>query len=419
MHNSWKSIILKLRVWGFKGVWSYLGVRYDSFCARKALKRNAAKYKEVVPAHGITVVAPLTMKYSHSNAVRDFVFALKKAEIPFQTFDTNRCPEVSLADYADVLTPEQEFRVNKYDHVIEMFKSPLPEGIVKHRARIAFWEGESGMLDVFPYLAGPDPVIGMSDFNVAYFRKALPPTTPVYKILYPLQTDVSGFDVPAAVRARFGIGAEDFSVFFNFDLGSYYRKNPEGALRAFALAFKGTPGTKLVFKLKLATEHADKIAILEKLALELGVRDKLVLVKDYLSKKDLHGLTNACDVYLSLHRAEGFGIGIAEAMSLGKAVVVTDYSSSTEFCRPDNSIPVPYKLVPVPPQEYFGPMGEWADADTEAAATALRKFHEDPAFREAIGQKAKAFIADYFSTENFRKSVEAFLMNRCTSTEEG
>ena len=411
MYSFLKSNILKLQAWGFKGVLNFPHRWFEDKLNRWALWRNYRKFRDVVPTRGITVIAPLSMQYSNSKVVRDFAFSLKKAGLPFQTFDTNHHPQIPRVDFADILTPEEEFQVTKYDHVVEIFKSPLPKGIVKQRARIAFWEGESGMLDVFPYLASSDPVIGMSDFNVAYFRKELPPTTPVYKILYPLQWENQAPDPRGSIRERYGIGWKDFVVFFNFDFGSFFRKNPEGIIRAFAKAFPDVQNVKLIFKTKLADQFADKVIFLERLAVDLGIQHRLIWIHDYLSSDDLYELTSTCDVYISLHRAEGFGIGITEAMSFGKAVVATDYSASTEFCRPDSSIPIPYKMVPILSNEYFVTMKEWADPDIDAAAAALRKLYNDPVYCKELGHKAKVFIEEYFSNENFKKTVNAFLQD--------
>lgn len=409
MNNTPATYLRKLRVWGWQGVLSYLRIRAEDRANRHAILRAARRWSGTVPVRGITVVAPLSLKYSNSKTVRDFGYALKAAGIPFQTFDTNPRPEVPAEDYADILTPVKDFDPRRFDHVVEMFKSPFPAGLVPHRARIAFWEGETGMLEVFPYLAKPDPVIAMSDFNAVHFRRELPASTPVFKIIYPLQLDVAGFDSPEVVRARFGIPADAFAVFYNFDLGSYHRKNPEAAIRAFAEAFHDVPRARFVLKLKWAVEHADKVARMESLAKSLGVRNRLVLVHDYLSKRDLHALTNACDCYFSPHRAEGFGIGIAEAMLLAKPVVATDWSSTTEFCRPEHSIPVPYRMVPVKPGEYFTSMKEWAEIDMPAAAAALRRLYQSPALCAEIGAKARAFVLDHFSVDAVRRDVDAFL----------
>lgn len=408
MNDTPGSILRKIRVWGWRGVESHLRIRCENVLNRHELLSNARRHRDTVPARGITVVAPLSQKYSNSKTMRDFAWALKAAGIPFQTFDTNRRPEIPRKDYEPILTPKADFVATRYDHLVEMFKSPFPEGIVPHRARIAFWEGEGGMLDVFPYLAKADPVIAMSDFNMVQFRRELPPSTPVFKIVYPLPLDVTGFDPPTVVRARHGIPDEAFAVFYNFDLGSYFRKNPEAAMRAFAEAFRGEHRARLVFKLKWADEHADKVARLRTLAGTLGILDQLVLVGNYLSRRELHGLANACDCYFSPHRGEGFGIGIAEAMLMGKPVVATNWSATTEFVRPEHAIPVPYRLVPVGPGEYFK-MDAWAEIDASAAAVALRRLFDDPALRADLGRKARAFVTKHFSVDAVKRDIEAFL----------
>ena len=155
------------------------------------------------------------------------------------------------------------------------------------------------------------------------------------------------------------------------------------------------------------------MAILENLAAENSIRDRLVVIPEYLSRRDLHGLANACDCYFSPHRAEGFGIGIAEAMLMEKPVIATDWSATTEFVRSEHAIPLPYKMVPVHAGEYFESMGEWADVDVPAAAAALRRLFEDPALRADLGRKARAFVLDHFSTAAFRADIEAFLDGRC------
>lgn len=409
MLASLSSAVRKLRVWGIKGVLGYIPRRVTSLRFRRFLQNNYAHHPTTKPQRGITVIAPISMGYSNSKTVRDFLYALKAANIPFQSLNINTRHDVITSDYADILTPPSSFDIRKYDHVVEMFRSPLPNGLVPCRARIAFWEGEHGLLEAFPYLNVPDPVIAMSDFNYTDFRSELPPTTPVFKIPYPLQRVSADMDDRSTTRARYGIGEDDFVAFFNFDLGSFFRKNPIGTMRAFAKALGSEPKSKLVFKLNLAKDFPEKIDMIKAEAAKLGISDKLILVTGYIPRKDVYGLTNACDVYISLHRAEGFGIGVAEAMQLGKPVIVSDYSATTEFCNHNNAIPIPYKLVPIQNGEYFAAMRTWADADVDAAAEALRKCHDDMVFRTEIGSKGKTFVEEHFSTANFRKSVEAFL----------
>ena len=349
------------------------------------------------------------MGFSNSKVIRDFLHAIKDAGIPFQTFDINTRKDVISSDYADIVTPRKDFNIRKFTHVVEMFRSPAPEltGITK--ARIAFWEGEHGLLDAFPYLASKNPVIAMSDYNADNFRKELPPSTPVFKIPYPLQRLSSDMDPRDIVRAKYGLGKEDFVVFYNFDLGSFHRKNPLAAMQAFAKAFANENKAKLVFKFNLAKDFPDRIAAINAEARHLGIADRVLSISGYLPQKEIHNLTNACDVYLSLHRAEGFGIGIAEAMQLGKPVIVTNYSAPTEFCQDKTAFLVSFNMVKINPGEYFTSMETWADADVDDAATALRKCYDNPAYAHAVGENARHFIEDHFSIQNFKKSVTAFL----------
>lgn len=411
MMSSIKSIanaIAKVRVWGISGIRCYVKDKILYHRTAQMLRRIASLDADVEPKRGVTLIGNFTGASSNCKTNRDFACSLRDAGIPFQTFDIGDASMIPKGDYLTLLTPLKDFRLHRYSHVIEMFRSPLPRELVKRRARIAFWEGEHGILDVWPFLNGTDPVIGMSDFNVEYFKKDLP-NAQVFKILYPLRKQDVKLVPPKEMRCRYGISPEEFVVFFNFDFGSYHRKNPKATIRAFAEGLEDRPNARLVFKTMGARNHVDQLAELKALAAELGVADRFTVITDYLPHAELYSLTAACDVYISLHRGEGFGIGMAEAMLFAKPVVATDWSASSEFVKDGSAMPVPYKLVPVKPDEYFVSMKEWADADVSAAAAALRRLHDDQGFREEIGRRGKEFIEDHFSLANFKASVESFL----------
>ena len=401
----------KFRVWGFAGVkdfatkkiaWRMAARRFEKM-ARCERKRGAAP-----PEPGITLIGDFFSGASNSKTLRDFAFSLKECGIPFQTFPVDRSRVVPGSDVDGIITPPGEFRLFRFSHVVEMFRSPLPRRLAPSRARIAFWEGEHGMLETWPFLAGPDPVIAMSDFNAEYFRKEF--SSPVFKILYPLRKIDFRLSAPVVTRRRIGIPENAFMVFFNFDFGSYRRKNPLAAVRAFAKAFANVRDAVLVFKVQGAKSHAHEMAEVRREAESCGVADRFRVVCDYLPQQELYSLTAACDVYLSLHKGEGFGLGMAEAMQMGKCVVATGWSANMEFTRPDVALPVKYRLVPVKPDEYFVSMKEWAEADEDDAARHLRHCYEDRAFSAAIGAKAKAFMEEHFSAAAFKKSVEEFLL---------
>lgn len=403
-----REIVAKVQVWGIAGVRNYLRDRVSLVISRAKLARMLAEDRRTVPQRGITVIADLSSGGSISKTTRDFIFSLKDAGIPWQSFDTRRLGKIAQSEYADMITPEAEFDIRKYDHIVEMFSSPLPKCPVKCRARIAFWEGEHGILDVWPFLDNGDPVIAMSDFNYAYFRRELLHSK-ACKILYPLRRITREPPPAAEVRKRFGIGLDDFVAFYNFDLGSFCRKNPKAVMEAFAKGLKLRKDARLVFKTMGASAHKDRVAELEACAAELGVSDRFVMITEYLPHELLYGLTAACDVYVSLHRGEGFGLGMAEAMLFGKPVIATGWSSNVEFCPPEGSFLVPYRMVPIKDGEFFASMKEWAEADVDVAAEALARCYSDRELCRTVGERGRKFVEERFSIANFRKSVEDFL----------
>jgi glycosyltransferase involved in cell wall biosynthesis len=204
-------------------------------------------------------------------------------------------------------------------------------------------------------------------------------------------------------RASFGIPENALVFLFNFDLASFAtRKNPEAVLSAFLSAFpaEGRPLASrrlplLVIK-ALSAQHYPEA--LERLKLRVERDERILLITETLSAERVHGLVNCCDAFVSLHRSEGFGRGPAEAMRLGKPVIVTAYSGNLDFTLPNNSLLVPHKLVPLQDGDYPYAKGQfWADPSIEAAATHMRRIADDPDFGHAIGRVAAQFMAQQHS----------------------
>ncbi len=407
-------IFLGLRRYGLRGAVNFV----LGYPKRRRFQRKMAKTLITDPSWkpepGITIIGNLSFGASLSKVLRDLVIRLRDCGIPCQAFDLGCENPIPASEYADLLTPADEFRLNRYSDIIGISAlPPLPKTDCR-LSRILFWEFESGMCEAWPVSLDPIRTIAMSDFNLSVFRRLLPKSTPIDKILYPFQFKPRLSLAKESVRARYGIAPDDFVVFFNFAyMSSYHRKNPEGAVRAFAEAFGDRPDVRLVFKTMGSELYPASAARLKALVGKLGLADRIVFIETFIAQDELIALTAACDAYVSLHRGEGFGLGVAEAMSLGKPVVVTDYSSTTEFCNCGNAMPIPYEMVDVRDDQRDIPdyrhVKAWAEPDVHAAAAALRKLYENPPFRRELGARAKAFIDDYFSDANFRKSVCAFL----------
>ena len=404
-------ILSKVRVWGLTGIVSYLRRLYASQIQRRRLVRCIRASTILHPERGITVIGDLTGQVSLNKTLRDFILNLQDAGIPCQTYDTCLKPQIPQSDVVHIVTPLDQFDIKRYSHIVMMYRSPLPEELIPQCkcVRIVFYDSEHGIHDTLPFLdASGDDLIAMSDFNLNYFKQAFPDRR-IFKVTYPFRFKLREATSAETLRAKYGIASDDFVVFFNFDFGSYYRKNIPAALAAFARAFHDDPKAKLLFKTKGAHANPSQVKDMEEHIERLHLKDRVTHISQYLSRADVDGLTAACDVYLSLHKSEGFGIGMAEAMSQGKPVVATDWSANTEFCHPDTAWCIPCHMTPILPHEYPVEMKEWAEADVEAAAVALREIRSNPAAAVQRAARGKAFMEEHFSIARFKADVNELL----------
>jgi glycosyltransferase involved in cell wall biosynthesis len=192
-------------------------------------------------------------------------------------------------------------------------------------------------------------------------------------------------------RARMNL-PQDATVFlFMFDFRSYAsRKNPEAVVQAFLSAF---PDSEENVRLVIKTQGGSAAAIPWR-RLNALCRDPRIEIRDMsISRAGVLELIQTADAFVSLHRSEGFGRGPAEAMLMGKPVIVTGYSGTVDFATPDCAYVVGYRLVPVGVGEYPGAEGQtWADANIAQAAQAMRRIHDDPDSARATGERGRARI---------------------------
>jgi glycosyltransferase involved in cell wall biosynthesis len=112
---------------------------------------------------------------------------------------------------------------------------------------------------------------------------------------------------------------------------------------------------------------------------EIAEDPEIMLIDATMKREDVLGLIAASDCVVSLHRSEGFGLLVAEAMLLGKPVVATNYSATTELVSPETGFPVGYRLVPVAAGEYPFAEGQvWADPDVAHAAWQMARIFSEP-----------------------------------------
>ena len=204
---------------------------------------------------------------------------------------------------------------------------------------------------------------------------------------------------PAKPPAPLRLGVpEGFMFLFVFDyLSTIQRKNPVGLIEAFKRAF--TPGEGPRLLIKTINAPLRPLADEEVLWAAHG-RPDIHLVDRSLSGEELGGLMAACDCYVSLHRAEGFGLTMAEAMAIGKPVIGTGYSGNVDFMNAENSYLVDYTIGLVGPDcEIYPADGEWAEPSVEHAAQLMRRVHDDREEAARIGARAREDVARTLSPE--------------------
>ncbi len=195
---------------------------------------------------------------------------------------------------------------------------------------------------------------------------------------------------PGVGRRELGLPDHSFVFLFTLDLLSMLeRKNPLGLIEAYRSAFTDDGRTTLV--LKVINGDQDVIGM-ERIRVAADRKDIIVL-EEYLDRGDLAALMDTADCYVSLHRSEGFGLSMGEAMALGKPVIATGYSGNLDFMDDDTAYLVPWTAGSVPEGCDPYPAGfRWADPDLGAAAALMRTVFEHPEEARVLGMRARASV---------------------------
>jgi glycosyltransferase involved in cell wall biosynthesis len=209
---------------------------------------------------------------------------------------------------------------------------------------------------------------------------------------------------PFRGRRDFGIPESPFAFLFGFDLRSFVeRKNPLAVVDAFGALCRSRPAldTVLVIKMSGGAERPDEAREFRRqltTRLEGAPIDRVRTIETDLTDSDTKNLVRSADVFVSLHRSEGLGRFLAEAMLLGKPVIATNYSGNVDFMADDVACLVEYRLVPVAPGAY--PHWEhqvWADPDVAQAADWMRRLSDDRTLARAIGARASRHARRHLS----------------------
>ena len=198
-------------------------------------------------------------------------------------------------------------------------------------------------------------------------------------------------DVPPMKRSKFGIGDGQFLGMAIMDLSSCpERKNPLAHVRAWKLAFGNDCNAHLLMKVRYSKNTA---FMRQELAKEIAGAENISVTEAVFSDLDMTAFQKMTDIYLSLHRAEGYGLNIHEMLEIGKAVITTAWSGNMDYVPfYPNAVPVPFELVPYRDSTYhFCREGLfWAEPDVEVAASALQDARRR--WEEVGGSSRRGFV---------------------------
>ncbi|MDX6621482.1 MAG: hypothetical protein QOK36_3868, partial [Gaiellales bacterium] len=337
---------------------------------------------------GVNVAGYFRSEFGIGEAARLLVDGLDAAEIPHVTRTYTRAPTRHGHAFED-RGGGQPYATNivcvNVDRV-EQFTVDAGPGFFDGRHTIGYWWWEAGLLPdhLRPALDVVDEVWVGSD----YVRSLIAPVTekPVLTMPVPIRVP-SPAELP---RERLGFPS-GFVFLFVFDFfSSIERKNPIGLIEAYRHAFGADDGAALVLKSVNGEHRLDELELLRAAA---AGRPDIVIIDRYVSGEERGGMMTACDCYVSLHRSEGLGLTMAEAMALAKPVVATGWSGNLEFMSEENSHLVRYEMTTLERAHGPYPAGaEWADPDLGHAAELMRRVFDDRAAATALGERARESI---------------------------
>ncbi|MEN1989123.1 glycosyltransferase [Paenibacillus hubeiensis] len=386
-----------------------LGVKFISFEARQRIKQNLLKVAFPLKKSGdntrlsgdvtgINLVGYARAEMGIGESCRIAARSITAVNIPFGIINFTGTNSARMNDntWIHKELAEPKYNINLFHiNAEQMFEiySHYGNSIFTNRYNIGYWHWE---LPDFPdewkeSFNLVDEIWVPSTFVADSIASKSP--VPVVKIPHSIEVSIQHM----RDRTYFNLPSNAFLFLTMYDLKSFQeRKNPKASIRSFQRAFSPDDlSVGLVVKVN-GIGYAEKDR--EELHEIIGEYKNIYLIEETLTRNDTNALISVTNSYISLHRSEGFGLGLAEAMYLGKPVVGTGWSSNTDFMNHHNSCIVDYTLINL--KQDYGPYKTsqfWAEPDVEHASQYMRKLYEDRNFYEQISLKGEVYIKEHYS----------------------
>lgn len=316
-------------------------------------------------------------------------------QVNIKSFTYNHVPNEYLKEKSSNIDfPINLFHINI--NFIENFIKDLGTSFFKHKYNIAYWAWEYNEppIEIIEYINLFDEIWTPSNFCVNSFNQLT--TKPVVKIPHPISPPRNNF-----IKKDNNI----FTFLSVFDsVSSLERKNPIASINAFLKAFKNNTNTQLILK----THNLDLFKKEKQYFTSIVKENKNIkIINKNLTKEELHKLFYNCDAYISLHRSEGFGLTLAEAMSFCKPVIATGYSGNLEFMNINNSFLIPYELTETTKEYGLTKKGyTFADPNINSASEIMQFLVKNKHGYEHIKKRASNDIKSIYSFSSIGKMMK-------------
>ncbi|MDG0794523.1 glycosyltransferase family 4 protein [Cohnella ginsengisoli] len=371
---------------------------------------NAAKFNDPFVVDGINLIGYARAEMGIGESCRLAARAISTTDVPFDIINFGGASTARVADnsWAHKESELPRFNLNilhvNAEQMVEVYTKYGPS-LFNGRYNIGYWHWE---LPIFPdeWLDGfkfAHEIWAPTKFVADSISVKSP--IPVKIIPHGIEVKI----VEPRQRSYFKLPVDPFLFLTMYDMNSFQeRKNPMAAIKAFQHAFAPDDmNIGLIIKVNNASSNKED---LQSLKSELSDYKNIYFITEILSRNDTNALINAADSFVSLHRSEGFGLGLAEAMYLGKPAIGTNWSANIDFMTEDNSCLVDYKLIEL--ERDYGPYQRgqvWADPSIDHAARYMRKLYEDQAYRAQIALKGQEHIRSEFSPSAVGRLIVARL----------
>lgn len=349
---------------------------------------------------GVNLIGYSRAELGLGESCRNAAMALERTGIPFGIINYSNCVQRQEdLSWAHKEITQPYFNTNIIhlnadiiqDLLLRFYKMKLSQG----RYNVGYWHWE---LPEFPKedeysFNFVDEVWVPSSF----VEESISRNSPVPVIRIPHAIEI--YPSKTLNRDYFHLPNDAFIFLTMFDMHSRKeRKNPAGTIEAFLKAFHSQSSRAiLVIKINAAGHSGEELDQLKELAAQ---HSNILLLDQILSRIEVVSLLNCADSLISLHRSEGFGLPLAEAMYLGKPVIGTNWSGNIDFMNSSNSFPIDYQLITI--KENHGPYKpgqKWADPDLEHASFYIKKVAGNDSFVKEKGKRGQQTIKQHYSPE--------------------